>query len=354
MEVERITQSKIDTIDFENLSFGEHFSDHMFMIDYREGGWDTPRILPFGPMQLLPSICSLHYGQVVFEGLKAFRTAEGSINLFRPRKYHERMLRSCKRLCIPPLDFDTFLGGMEELISIDRAWVPRKRGSSLYIRPFVFATDSFLGVRVSHTYRFMIILSPVGAYYKEGINPVKLITSGQYVRAVRGGLGEVKTPANYAASLYPAEEAKNLGFTQVLWLDGVERRYIEEVGTMNIMFVIDGTVVTPPLEGSILGGVTRDTVIQLAAHWKIPVQERRISIDEVFSAGKSGSLQEVFGTGTAAVISPVGWVQHAGETITVNEGKIGPLSQRFYDEITGIQYGERPDVFQWCYHLKNA
>jgi branched-chain amino acid aminotransferase len=351
MEVHRSEQSRIGEVDFDHLQFGDRFSDHMFITDYRDGHWGSARIVPYGNIEVPPSLCSLHYGQVVFEGLKAFRTKEGKINLFRPDRYHARFLRSCERLCIPNLEFPLFIRALEGLIDVDREWVPDKRGCSLYVRPFVFATDSYIGVHVSATYTFIIITSPVGAYYKEGMNPVSLITSGEYVRAVKGGLGEAKTPANYAASLYPAEDAKKKGFTQVLWLDAMERRYIEEVGTMNIMFVIDGELVTPPLEGSILGGITRETVMELARNWGVPVRERRISIDEVFEATKNGRLQEVFGTGTAAVISPVGLIGHEGKTITINEGKTGPFSQKLYDEITGIQYSERPDVFGWCYAL---
>ena len=351
IEVTKTKKSRIKKVDFNNLEFGVDFSDHMFTVHYKDGKWETPKILPYGEIKIEPSLCTLHYGQVVFEGLKAFKTVDGKINLFRPDKYHERFNRSNKRLCIPFIPYELFINGIKELVLLDQAWIPDKKGCSLYIRPFVFATDNFLGVRVSYTYNFMIITSPVGAYYKEGINPVKLITSGGYVRAVKGGLGDVKTPANYAASLFPGEEAKKKGFTQVLWLDAAENRYIEEVGTMNIMFVIDGKLVTPPLEGSILPGVTRDSVISLANHWGIPVEERMITIEEVFATAKNGTLQEVFGTGTAAVISPVGWIQHNDEMITINKGEIGSLSQKFYDEITGMQYGEKPNLFGWCLTL---
>ena len=347
MVVTRTSQSRVDSVDFDDLGFGRVFSDHMFMSSFKNGAWNGPKIVPFSNIEISPSLCSLHYGQAIFDGLKAYRSADNKIALFRPEKYHERFNKSCARLCIPPVDPAFFMEAVVQLCTIDESWVPRKRDTSLYIRPFIFATDNFLGVHVSDTYLFMIITSPVGAYYKEGLNPVKLVTSGVYVRAAIGGLGEVKTPANYAASLLPAEEAQKRGFTQVLWLDAKENRYIEEVGTMNIMFLIDGEVVTPPLDGSILGGITRDTVMQLARHWGVTVSERRISIDEVLSRAKDGGLQEVFGTGTAAVISPVGWITHGQESITVNGGRIGAFSQRLYDEITGIQYGERKDPFGW-------
>ncbi len=351
INITKTHKSRINETDFENLGFGEVFGDHMFSMEYRNGEWTSPQIVPFGKIEILPSLCSLHYGQVVFEGLKAFYTKKG-INIFRPEKYHERLNKSCSRLCIPEIDYETFIGGLEELLKLDRNLVPRKRGYSLYIRPFIFATDNFLGVKISKTYRFMIITSPVGAYYNEGFNPIRLMTSGKYARAVKGGLGAVKTPANYAASLLPAEEAKKEGFSQVLWLDGIKKKYIEESGAMNAFFLIDDELITPSLESSILEGVTRNTVIHLAREWGIVVCERKISIDEVLSASNEGRLREVFGTGTAAVISPVGEIQHNETLITINGGKTGAFSQRLFDEITGIQYGEKDDKFSWCHWIK--
>lgn len=341
----------MDKTDFENLGFGEVFSDHMLSMDYRNGKWRAPEIIPFGEIKILPSLCSLHYGQVVFEGLKAFHAKNG-INIFRPEKYHERMNRSCSRLCIPEIDYGTFIEGLTELIKLDRIWVPVKKGCSLYIRPFIFATDSFLGVKISKTYRFMIITSPVGAYYKEGFDPIRLTTSEKYARAVKGGLGSAKTPANYAASLQPAEEAKKEGFSQVLWLDGIEKKYIEESGAMNVFFLMDDELVTPSLESSILEGVTRNTVIQLAKKFGMDVHERDISIDEVLSASNEGRLREVFGTGTAAVISPVGEIRHNDTLITINGKKTGAFSQKLFDEITSIQYGEKEDEFGWCHRVE--
>ncbi|MGD0656598.1 MAG: branched-chain amino acid aminotransferase [Syntrophorhabdales bacterium] len=347
MVVTKTSQSRLGSVDFNDLGFGRIFSDHMFMSLYENGSWNSPRIVPFGNIDISPGLSALHYGQAVFDGLKAYWSADGKISLFRPDQYCERLNKSCARLCIPRVDPDLFMDAVVQLCTIDAAWVPRKRDSSLYIRPFIFATDNLLGVHVSKSYLFMIITSPVGAYYKEGLNPVKLVTSGEYVRAAKGGLGEAKTPANYAASLLPAEEAQKKGFTQVLWLDARENKYIEEVGTMNIMFLFNDGIVTPPLDGSILGGITRDTVIRLARHWGTPVSERPIPIDEVLSRAKDGTLREVFGTGTAAVISPVGWITHGVESITVNGGRIGEFSQKLYGEITGIQYGERLDPFGW-------
>jgi branched-chain amino acid aminotransferase len=348
----RVTEtaaSRLAHVDFEKLEFGDIFSDHMVVMDYENGRWLEPEIVPYGPMEIFPALCTFHYGQAIFEGLKGFYGSDGSIKIFRPERYHQRMIKSSRRLCIPPIDYETFIGSLRDLLALDKGWIPRKKGYSLYIRPFIIAMDNFLGVKVSDTYRFMIITSPVGAYYKEGVNPVKLVTSGEYVRAVRGGLGMAKTPANYAASLLPGEEAKHNGFTQVLWLDGVERKYIEEVGTMNIFFVIGDELVTPPLEGSVLDGITRQTVIHLWESLGRKVTKKRISIDEVLSHAGDGGLTEVFGTGTAAVISPVGEIQHGATSVTVNGGKIGPVAQALYDEITGIQYGEKPDRFNWCY-----
>jgi branched-chain amino acid aminotransferase len=351
IEITKTDKSRLHNVDFDSLQFGEILSDHMVLMDYEGGKWLNPTIVPYGAMEIYPALCTFHYGQAIFEGLKAFYGTDGQIKIFRPDRYHARMLRSSNRLCIPDVDYETFIGSLRELILLDKGWVPRKKGYSLYIRPFIIAMDNFLGVRVSEKYRFMIITSPVGAYYKEGINPVKLITSGEYVRAVRGGLGMAKTPANYAASLYPGEEAKHKGFTQVLWLDGIERRYIEEVGTMNICFVIGDELVTPPMEGSVLDGITRQTVIHLWKDQGKKVVERRISIDEVIETSRSGAMKECFGTGTAAVISPVGEIQHDNVKVVINGGRIGPAAQSLYDEITGIQYGDRPDRFGWCYTI---
>jgi len=351
IEITRTRESRLDAAKLENPGFGTLFSDHMFSMDYSGGRWGAPRIVPFGKLEVSPALTVLHYGQAIFEGLKAFRTKGGRVNIFRPDKYHERMLRSCARLCIPAVDYDTFLAGLTSLVRTDSAWVPSKRGHSLYIRPFIFATDEYLGVKVSDTYKFLIITSPVGAYYKEGINPVRLTTPGEFVRAVRGGLGSAKTPANYAASLLPAEEAKKHGFTQVLWLDAIEKRYVEEVGTMNMFFLIGDELATPSLEGSVLPGVTRDSVIHIAKDWGMKVTERRISIDEVFAASKNGTLKEAFGTGTAAVISPVGEICHDGACVEINDGKTGPLARKLYDCITAMQYGDEPDKYGWVYTI---
>jgi branched-chain amino acid aminotransferase len=339
--------------DESDLTFGEKFSDHLFNMDYNlDNGWHNPRIEPYQPIEMDPSTMVLHYGQSIFEGLKAFKTQSGGIQLFRPQENFARFNRSGHQLCMPPIDEDFALEALKELLKIDKRWVPSTPGTSLYIRPTIIAMDPYLGVRASYTYRFFIILSPVGAYYKEGFNPVKIWVTDKYVRAVRGGMGEVKTAGNYAASLYAGEEAHRIGYTQVLWLDGVELKYIEEVGSMNIFFVIDDEIVTPALSGSILSGITRDTVKHLAAAWGSPVSERRISIDELMAAHEEGKLQEVFGAGTAAVISPVGEIKYKEKTIEVGGGKVGPWAQKFFKAITDIQYGVVDDPYGWTMPLE--
>lgn len=331
-----------------SLGFGTLFTDHMFNMDYfPEKGWCNPRIEPYAPIMMDPSTMVLHYGQAVFEGLKAYRTPKGTIQLFRPKDNFKRLNRSCRLLCIPELDETFLLDALKELISIENNWVPAAPETSLYIRPTIIATDPFLGVRASNTYRYFVILSPVGAYYAAGFNPVKILVTKDHVRAVRGGVGEAKTPGNYAASLYAGARAHQAGYTQVLWLDGVEQKYIEEVGAMNIFFVIDDEIITPALNGSILHGITRDSVIALAKQWKYKISERRISIDEVMDAHNSGKLKEVFGSGTAAVISPVGELKYGDEVIAISDGKVGPIAGKFYKALTDIQYGCEKDILGW-------
>lgn len=347
------TQTAREKPDQANLSFGKHFTDHMFIMDYTEGkGWHDPRIVPYGPLQLEPSIITLHYGQATFEGLKAYKTPSGDIQLFRPSSNMSRMNISNERICIPQLDEGFCVEALKTLVSLDQDWIPEAEGTSLYVRPFIIATEPQLGVHPSRNYLFMIIMSPVGAYYPEGINPVNIYVERNYIRTVKGGIGFAKTPGNYAASLKAQEEAEQKGFTQVLWLDAIEKKYIEEVGTMNVFFKIDGEVVTPALEGSILAGITRDSTIQLLKHWGVPVTEKRISIDELFEAESQGRLEEVFGTGTAAVISPIGAMTYGDKYIQINANKIGPIAQRLYDTITGIQNGTVEDPFGWAIKVK--
>ncbi|NLM72967.1 MAG: branched-chain amino acid aminotransferase [Clostridiaceae bacterium] len=331
-----------------DLRFGNVFSDHMFIMDYTtEKGWHDARIVPYGSISYEPSVMVFHYGQAIFEGLKAYRTKDGEVVLFRPQENFKRLNRSCEALCIPKLDEDFALKALLKLIEIDKDWVPDAEGTSLYIRPFIIATEPHIGVHPSNSYHFIIITGPVGAYYKEGINPVKIYVESKYVRAVVGGLGEAKASANYAASLKAQEEAAKKGYTQVLWLDGVERKYIEEVGTMNVFFVIGDEVVTPMLTGSILPGITRKSCIELLRSWGLKVSERKISIEEVFEANEKGLLKEAFGTGTAAVISPIGELCWNEKSVSINNGRIGELSQKLYDNLTGIQYTKLPDPFNW-------
>ncbi len=337
----------------EKLGFGNLFSDHMFLMEYASGkGWGNARIVPYGPLSLAPSAMVLHYGQEIFEGMKAYYARDGAVCLFRPDRNAERLNRSAARMCLPEIPVEDQLAALRALVRLDREWIPRDEGASLYIRPTMIATEAGLGVRPAAECLFFVITGPVGAYYARGFDPVRILVEETYVRAARGGTGEAKTGGNYAASLLAARNAKAQGFDQVLWLDAGHRRFVEEVGTMNIFFVFRGELVTPPLSGSILPGVTRDTVLTLAQEWKIPVAERPVEIDEVLSGAADGTLSEAFGSGTAAVISPVGSFCCRGQEVKVNRGGTGELSLRLYREITGIQYGEIEDRHRWIHRLE--
>ncbi len=331
-----------------DLGFGTAFTDHMFVMDYSvDKGWHDPRIEPFADFSMSPAAMVLHYGQAIFEGLKAYKTPDNKIQLFRARDNFARMNRSARGLCIPELDIDLVMDALKQLVRLEEDWIPETLGTSLYIRPTIIATDPFLGVRSSFTFKFYIILCSVGAYYAEGFNPVKIWVSKDHVRAVRGGVGEFKTAGNYAASLNASEKAKKEGYAQVMWLDALEMKYIEEVGAMNIFFIMNGEVVTPNLSGSILPGITRYSVITLAKKWGLTVSERKISIEEIFTASEDGSLTEVFGSGTAAVISPVGEIRYGDRVINIGDGTPGKTSMKFYDALTAIQYGKEPDTENW-------
>jgi len=352
-----ITVKKADTLKSHPqdsaLGFGTFFTDHMFNMDYNpEKGWHNPRIEPYGPMEMDPSTMVLHYGQAIFEGLKAYKTDSGDIQLFRPKDNLRRLNKSGHMLCMPELDEEFVLEALLKLLKIEKDWVPEESGTSLYIRPTIIATDPYIGLRSSHTYRFFIILSPVGAYYPEGFDPVKIWVTTEYVRAVRGGVGTAKTAGNYAASLYATELAQKDGYTQVMWLDGVELKYVEEVGSMNIFFLIGDQLITPELNRSILSGVTRDSVIKMAESWDIKVVERKISIDEIYEAHAKGELKEIFGSGTAAVISPVGNIKYNGKEITIGDGKVGPFAAKLFEELMAIQYGKADDPFNWILPVK--
>ena len=335
--------------DWDNLGFGKYFTDHMFIMDYDAGmGWHDARIVPYQNLSLDPACMVFHYAQEMFEGLKAYRTPDGSIQLFRPQKNIERMNNTNKRLCIPQLNPDDVLDALRAVVDVENDWVPVKEGTSLYIRPFIIATDVQLGVHPSKSYKFIIIMSPVGAYYAEGIKPVKIFVETEYVRAVKGGTGFAKVGGNYACSLIGQEKAERLGYSQVLWLDGIEHKYIDEVGAMNVFFVIDGKVITPALdEGNILPGVTRASCIEILRKLGYTVEERKLSLAEVIEAYKAGKLDEAFGTGTAAVVSPMGALDTEKEKMVINNGEIGKVAQTLYDTLTGIQWGRLPDDFGW-------
>ena len=334
--------------DEDHLVFGHEFTDHMFVMDWnKELGWHDAKIMPYGPLELSPACNCLHYGQETFEGMKAYRAPDDSILLFRPEENFARLNRSNERMCIPLIDEDFALEALKALVELDKDWVPHKPETSLYIRPFVIGTEPSLGAHASAQYKFIIIMSPVGSYYPTGLNPVNIYVETEYVRAVRGGTGFAKTGGNYAASMKAQDVAGEIGFSQVLWLDGVERKYIEEVGAMNVFFVLGDEVVTPALQGSILPGITRKSVIELLKSWGYNVSERRLSIDELTKAYEDGKFTEMFGSGTAAVISPVGLLRYKDVDMKLSGGEIGPLSRKLYDELTAIQRGKQEGPAGW-------
>ena len=342
-----LTEHKKVKPDFTKLGFGKYFTDHMLVMYYHNGAWEEPEIVPYDAFAMDPCTNVLHYGQGIFEGLKAYKTPDGKITTFRPYENFNRMNRSAQRLCMPQLDVDLMVDCLKKLVEIEQDWIPTAPGTSLYIRPTMIANDKALGVHAAHDYIFFIILSPVGSYYANGLAPTKILVEDTYVRATPGGTGEAKCMGNYAASILAGEIANQKGYDQVLWLDGVERKYVEEVGSMNIVFVIDGVVVTPALVGSILPGITRKSTLEVLRKAGYKVEERRISIEEVIQAHKDGKLNEVFGTGTAAVISPVGVLNYKGVDYVINNNEMGEISRYAYDTITGIQYGRIKDEFGW-------
>ncbi|MDO4482968.1 MAG: branched-chain amino acid aminotransferase [Clostridia bacterium] len=338
--------------DESKLGFGRVFTDHMFLMNYEEGkGWFNPRVVPYGDFALDPACVVFHYGQAIFEGTKCYRRADGGLQLFRPEENFARMSRSAERMGMPHLDEALALEGLKALIDVDQDWVPHNDGASLYIRPTMISTDVHLGVHASKTYLFFIIMSPSGAYYKEGLKPVGIYVEDEYVRAVRGGTGFTKCAGNYAASIYASEIAEKKGYAQVLWLDGVEQKYVEEVGSMNMMFAYGSKIVTPALNGSILPGITRKSILTLAQQLGFEVEEKKLAMADIFEDIKSGKCTEAFGTGTAAVISPVGELAWGDEKLTINGGEIGPVAQKLYDTLTGIQYGRVADENGWIVKL---
>lgn len=352
IKITKTTAPKAKPEDESKLGFGRIFTDHMFLMDYsNEEGWHDARIVPFGPLPIHPASTVLHYGVEIFEGLKAYRKQNGEIAMFRPIENIRRMNNSAERLCLPQLDEDVAMEILDTIVELEKDWVPHSDGTSLYIRPYMFGNDPHLGVHAVHNATYAIICSPVGAYYAEGINPVKIAIESEDVRAVKGGTGYAKCGGNYAASLRAGEKAEQKGFTQVLWLDGVHRKYIEEVGSMNVMFKINGEIVTPELTGSVLPGITRKSCVELLKEKGYKVSERLISIDELYDAAKNGTLEEAWGTGTAAVVSPIGWLSYKGEEFIVNNGVIGEVTQALYDELTGIQWGKVEDTHGWSHKV---
>ena len=348
IKVTKTTHPKEKPQDESKLGFGKKFSDHMFLMDYTAGeGWHDARIVPYGPWEMDPATTVFHYAQEIFEGMKAYRTADGKIQLFRPDCNANRFNDSADRLGMPPIPPEDFVQAVKALVDVDRDWVPHSDGASLYIRPFCIATDVGLGVHAAKHYRFAIICAPSGAYYAEGLDPVRIYVEDEYIRAAPGLTGFTKCGGNYAASIKAGELAEERGFSQVLWLDGVHRKYIEEVGSMNVMFKVAGKILTPDLNGSVLSGITRRSCIQLLKDWGYEVEERRISAEELFEAAENGTLEEAWGTGTAAVVSPIGELAEGDKKVTISGNKIGPVTQRLYDELTGIQWGRVADPHGW-------
>ena len=348
IKITRTAHLKARPQDETKLGFGSIFTDHMFLMDYDAGqGWHDARIVPYAPLTLEPSALVFHYAQECFEGLKAYRCDDGHVQLFRPEKNAERMQSTHDRLCTPRIPVEDFVQAVKTLVHVDEAWVPSAPDTSLYIRPFTIATEAVLGVKASSKYLFAIICSPSGAYYEEGMSPVKIYVEDEYVRATPGGTGYIKCGGNYAASIIAGEKAHKMGYSQVLWLDGVERKYVEEVGSMNIFFKIDGQIYTAPTVGTVLPGITRMSCIELLKSWGYQVNETRLAITDIMDAAEAGKLEEVFGTGTAAVISPVGELVYEDRKAEINGGVIGPVTQKLYDTLTGIQWGKLPDEHGW-------
>lgn len=347
------TQTPKAKPDPDTLGFGQVFTDHMFVMEYDEDkGWHDARIVPFGEISIHPASTVLHYGAEIFEGLKAYRTPDGEIQMFRPIENARRMNNSAERMCLPTIDENFFVKALDTLVSLERDWVPSAPNTSLYLRPFMFGNDPFLGVHTAKSCVFMVIASPVGSYYKEGLNPVSIMVETEDVRAVRGGTGYAKCGGNYGASFRAGQKAEEKGYSQVLWLDGVERKYVEEVGAMNVMFMIGDEVVTPALTGSILPGITRKSCIELLKSRGYKVTERLLSIDELKDACASGALREAWGCGTAAVVSPIGHLVIGDDVYTINGNEIGKVTQELYDTLTGIQWGTVKDDFGWVYKVK--
>ncbi len=344
ISIEKVKQSRISQVDFDNLPFGKIYTDHMFLADYREGEWKNLRIVPYGNISVSPATPAIHYGQSVFEGMKAMKSADGEVLVFRAVDNWMRLNTSAERICMPAVPEEIFMEGLNTLLALDQGWVPKAKGSSLYIRPFLFSADEYIGIRPSDNFTFMIILSPVGPYYA---TPVKVKIETHYTRATQGGTGYAKAGGNYGGALYPAKLAQDQGYHQLLWTDGKTHQYIEESGTMNVMFIINDVLVTPALSDSILAGITRDSVLQLARHWGIQVEERKVSVTELIEAAQSGKLTEAFGVGTAATIAHIELIGHEGKDYYLPPVAERRFANRVYEELEGIKRGTSPDRFQW-------
>lgn len=343
-----LTKNPKSKPDPNNLPFGRIFTDHMFLMDYdTDKGWHNGRIVPYGPLSLDPASAVFHYGQEMFEGLKAYKTKDGKVQLFRPDMNAKRTNNTNARMCMPQMDEELYVEAVKSIVKVDKDWIPDKKDTSLYIRPFMIATEPYLGVAASSTYTFVIILSPVGPYYENGLAPTKIYVENEYIRSAMGGTGFAKIGGNYAAAMAAEKKAHDMGFDQVLWLDAKEKKYVEEIGTSNAFFKIDGEIYTSSLVGTILPGITRASMIEVMKDWGYKVNETRFTIEDVYKAGEEGKLEEVFATGTAAVISPVGELFWDGKSLVINDNKIGELSQKLYDELYGIQTGEVEDTRGW-------
>lgn len=348
IDIERVLESRLPKTNFDQLPFGKVYTDHMFVADYRDGEWKNARIIPYGYLPVSPASPAIHYGQSIFEGIKAHKSPKGEILIFRPRDNHKRLNISGERMCMPPVPEDLFMEGMRELIELDRAWIPSGEGASLYIRPFVFSADEYIGIRPSEAFTFMIILSPSGAYYSD---PVKVKIETHFTRAVAGGTGYAKAGGNYGGAIYPAKLAQDQGYHQLVWTDGREHKYIEESGTMNVMFVVNGKLITPALSDSILAGITRDSVLRLVRSWNIEVEERKISVEEIVTGLKAGTVQEAFGVGTAATIAPIVLIGHEDKNYHLPPVEKWELAPRILQELNDIKYGLKADPLGWIYKL---
>lgn len=344
IDIHQIEKSRIDTVDFDNLVFGRSFADHMLMVDYKDGEWQTPQILPYGPISYSPAMMSLHYGQAIFEGMKAYKNADGEILVFRPEENWKRLNKSAVRMCIPEIPEDIFMEGLSQLLRLDAAWIPAKEGCSMYIRPFMFSTDEYVGVSPSKTYKFMIFNCPVGAYYSK---PLRVRVETQYIRAAHGGVGFSKNAGNYGGSLYPTKLAMDAGYDQIIWTDAATHTFVEEAGTMNLLFVIDGALVTAPTGDTILDGITRKSVLQVAKEWGMEIQERQLSVKELVEGIQSGKVTEAFGAGTAAVIAPISTIGYEGVDYQLPERTEDAFSKKVYAEINDVRLGKKADTRGW-------